>query len=214
MSKQMGSRALTALLLAPLACAAPAPDGNAEQGGGQQVTQPVVPLECQPSERMAVEGRASPYDSATIRVGGQEAKICYGRPAARDRQVFGGLVPYGELWRTGANEPTIIHLPFTADMAGLTVPPGSYSIYTIPQEGDWTLIVNRSISQWGHPSSYTEEVEAQELGRTTIRTERLDQHVEMFTIGSQATADGADILLDWERTRARIPVRVVASGGT
>jgi hypothetical protein len=182
-------------------------------GEGQLVTQPVVPLECQPSPRMPLEGRASPYDSATIRVGTEIALVCYGRPSARGREIFGGLVPYGQLWRTGANEPTILHLPFTAEIAGLIVPPGSYSVYTEPREGDWTLILNRSTSQWGHESSYTPEVGAQELGRAAIRTERMDLHVETFTIRSEPGPAGADMLLEWERTRARIPIRVLAPSG-
>jgi hypothetical protein len=160
---------------------------------------------------MPVEGRASPFDSVTIQVGSHTARICYGRPAANGRTIFGGLVPYDSLWRTGANEPTIIHLPFTAEIAGVTVPPGSYSLYTIPrQTGDWTLIINRSISQWGHPGSYTAEVQAQELARAQIPTERMDQHAETFTI--RQAAGSSDILLEWERTRARIPIRAVAPG--
>lgn len=195
-----------------LACASndvPMPEPDT---GGQVVTQPVVSLECVPSGNMPVAGRQSPYDSVTITVSGQQLRVCYGRPNAQGRQIFGGLVPWGELWRTGANEPTIIHVPFEAEIAGMRVPAGSYSLYTIPQQsGDWTLIINRSISQWGHPSSYTPEVEAQELGRATIRTERLDQAVEQFTIRSEPTGAGADILLEWERTRARIPVRALSS---
>jgi hypothetical protein len=145
-----------------------------------------------------------------VTVGGQDLAICYGRPLAQGRQIFGALVPYGTLWRTGANEPTIIHVPFTADIAGLRVPPGSYSIYTVPEEtGDWELVINRATSQWGHPGSYTDEVRAQELGRAPIRTERMDRAVEQFTIRSEPTATGVDLMLEWERTRARIPVRVL-----
>jgi hypothetical protein len=177
---------------------------------GPVAAQPGAPaLQCEPSPRMPVEGRQSPYDSASVRVGNQELLICYGRPQARGREIFGGLVPYGRLWRTGANEPTIMHLPFTADIAGLTVPPGSYSIYTEPGETEWTLIVNRATAQWGHEGSYTDAVREQELGRATIRAERLDQHIEEFTIRGEPSAAGADILLEWERTRARIPVRAL-----
>lgn len=201
------------LALLTLACASndvPVPEPEAT--GGQVVTQPVVSLACTPSGNMPVAGRQSPYDSVTVNVGGQQLRVCYGRPSAGGREIFGGLVPWGQLWRTGANEPTIIHVPFDAEIAGMRVPPGSYSLYTIPQEsGEWTLIVNRSTSQWGHPSSYTPEVEGQELGRATIRTERLDQAVEMFTIRGEPTAAGADLLLEWERTRARIPVRALSS---
>jgi hypothetical protein len=194
-----------------LACAPnEVPEPVPGSDGGQVVTDPVVQLACIPQGRMPVEGRQSPYDSTHVTVGSQALRICYGRPLAQGRQIFGALVPYGTLWRTGANEPTIIHVPFTADIAGLRVPPGSYSIYTVPEEtGDWELIINRATSQWGHPGSYTDEVRAQELGRAPIRTERMDRAVEQFTIRSEPTATGVDILLEWERTRARIPVRVL-----
>lgn len=194
-----------------LACAANEPPQPVPGGaGGQIVTDPVVQLACVPSGNMPVEGRQSPYDSTHVTVGGQNLRICYGRPLAQGRQIFGALVPYGTLWRTGANEPTIIHLPFNAEIAGLRVPPGSYSIYTVPEEtGDWELIINRSTSQWGHPGSYTAEISAQELGRAPISTERMDRAVEQFTIRSEPTATGVDLLLEWERTRARIPVRVL-----
>ncbi|MEX1182670.1 MAG: DUF2911 domain-containing protein [Gemmatimonadota bacterium] len=203
--------AVAAMLgLAACANAAPADDQPAP-GNGQLVTQPVVPLECTPSERMPVEGRASPYDAVTVDVGSRQLRICYGRPAARGRVIFGGLVPYGQLWRTGANEPTILHLAFPAEIAGIRVEPGSYSLYTVPSADEWTLVINRSTSQWGHESSYTPEIEAQEVGRAAIPTERLDQHVELFTIRGETSGTGADVLLEWERTRARIPVRPIGS---
>ncbi|HSJ05610.1 MAG TPA: DUF2911 domain-containing protein [Longimicrobiales bacterium] len=207
--------AAVAALVGAAACANTQPSTEAPPASpdGQLVTEPVVSLECEPSPRMPVEGRASPFDSASVQVGAEQARLCYGRPSARGREIFGGLVPYDRLWRTGANEPTILHLPFTADIAGLTVPAGSYSLYTEPSTGDWTLIINRSTSQWGHESSYTAEIQAQELGRTTVPSERLDQHVEIFTIRSESTAGGADLLLEWERTRVRIPIRVVAASG-
>lgn len=202
---------VAALVALSFACARnDAPEPPPATDDAQLVTQPVVPLECTPSGNMPVENRQSPYDSTDVTVGGQTLRICYGRPLAQGRQIFGGLVPWDTLWRTGANEPTIVHLPFTADIAGLRVPPGSYSLYTVPREaGTWDLIVNRSTSQWGHPSSYTPEVRDQELGRTPIPTERMDQAVEQFTIRGEPTAEGAEILLEWERTRARIPIRVL-----
>jgi hypothetical protein len=79
--------------------------------------------------------------------------------------IGGEAVPYGDLWRFGANEPTTIHLDVAASIAGLEVEPGSYSLYAVPMEGDeWTLLVNRSTSQWGHESQNKPEEEAQEGG--------------------------------------------------
>lgn len=201
-----------AALVTAAACANNAPQADMPDATGQNVTQPEVPLECTPAERMPVEGRASLYDSATVTVAGRDMRVCYGRPAANDREIYGGLVPYDRLWRTGANEPTILHIPFAAEIAGVRVEPGSYSLYTVPGRDEWQVIVNRATSQWGHESSYTAEVEAQEVGRGTAPTERLDQHVERFTIRGEPTSAGADLLLEWERTRVRVPVRAVSPG--
>ena len=203
------------LLVAVLGCANAGGNTANPAGDSQQVlTQPEVSLECRPQPgSQAVPERTSPFDSARVMVGGQAAEVCYGRPSVRGRVIFGPdggepapLVPYGKLWRTGANEPTIIHLPFSATIAGLAVSPGSYSIYTIPGADTWTVIVNRSVTQWGHESRYTPEVQAQEVGRAPVRSERLDQQVEMFTIRSEPTSSGADLILEWERTRVRIPI--------
>jgi hypothetical protein len=110
-----------ALIVLALACARnDAPDPAPIGDGGQIVTSPVVDLACVPSGNMPVEGRQSPYDSTTVDVAGQALRICYGRPSAQGREIFGGLVPWGTLWRTGANEPTILHVPFDAEIAGLT----------------------------------------------------------------------------------------------
>lgn len=167
---------------------------------------------CEPmTQNMALEGRASPYDSATVVLDGETAKICYGRPSARGRTMIGGeSVPYGSLWRTGANEPTTLHLPVAAEIAGVALEPGSYTLYTIPGVDQWTVILNRSTTQWGHESRYTDEVRAQEAGRGVAPAERLGEHVETFTIRSEAAAgDASDLILEWENTRVRIPVRAL-----
>ena len=97
-----------------------------------------------------VEGRKSPLDSLTFTVAKQPVKVCYGRPSSRGRVMLGGeAVPYGKLWRTGANEPTIFFTPVALTVAGITVPPGTYSLYTVPNATEWEIIVNRSTKQWG-----------------------------------------------------------------
>jgi hypothetical protein len=180
-------------------------------GGSQQVTQPEVPLACTPQPGSeALTERASPYDSVRINIGGAIAQVCYSRPSAKGRAVFGALVPYNRLWRTGANEPTILHLPFAAEIAGIRVEPGSYSIYTVPTDTAWTVIVNRSVSQWGHESQYKPDIQAQEVGRGQVPSQHLDDHVELFTMRTEAAgATGADLVLEWERTRVRVPIRRV-----
>jgi hypothetical protein len=176
--------------------------------GPNAAATPEVALICTPQQDPG--GRSSPYDSVAVEAGTLQAKICYGRPSARGRTMLGGeSVPYGKLWRTGANEPTIIHLAAAAESAGIAVEPGSYSLYTIPGEKEWTVIVNRSITQWGHESSYRDEVEADEVGRATVSREEIIEPVETFTIRAETSGDGAArIFLEWETTRIGIPLAV------
>ncbi len=183
---------------APAAEAAAAAPGAAAPDAAQ--------LHCEPQRETA--NRASPYDSTRFELDGGEGLVCYGRPSARGRTMLGGEhVPYGRLWRTGANEPTILHLSVPATVAGIEVEPGSYSLYTIPGEQAWTVILNRAIDQWGHESSYTPDVEAQEVGRGTVAAGATGEHVEQFTIRAEPAETGAQLVLEWENTRVPIPVR-------
>lgn len=164
-------------------------------------------LACRPTATGAdLAGRSSPYDSVTFSVGEGQARICYSRPSLRGRTMIGGeAVPYDTLWRTGANEPTIIHLTVPAEIAGMAVEPGSYSLYTVPREGDtWTLIVNRSTSQWGHEGRYTQEVRDREVGRTEVRHEALPDTIEQFTIRPMEGDSG--IVVEWQSSRVRVPI--------
>ena len=160
-------------------------------------------------ERLPLDYRKSPLDSLTFSVGGQSVKICYSSPSARGRTMIGGYeVPYGKLWRTGANEPTMIHTTVPIYVAGIRVDPGTYSLYTIPGEQHWIVIINRSITQWGHIAQYTSKVKEQELGSAEVASELLEQHVEtMRFVAEPASADAVELKLEWEYTRVRIPVR-------
>jgi hypothetical protein len=158
-------------------------------------------------DRMPAKGRQSPLDSVTVTVANQPVKICYGRPSSRGRTMLGGQhVPYGKLWRSGANEPTVFFTPVALSVAGLEVPPGQYSLYTVPGEKEWEIIVNRATSQWGHESAYSAQVKAQELGRAKVPSETMTQPVETFTIRADSAGSAKVIVLEWERTRVRIPV--------
>lgn len=152
--------------------------------------------------------RASPLESEAIAFNDGRGKVCYGSPALRGRSVLGGAtVPYGRLWRTGANEPTTLHLSVDVELGGLHLVPGSYSIYTVPGPDRWVVILNRATRQWGHESQYTREVESQEVGRFELPVERLETPVERFAIRARPLG-GDDWRLDlaWQTTRIRIPL--------
>jgi hypothetical protein len=152
--------------------------------------------------------RKSPLDSISFTVGGASVRLCYGRPSARGRTMIGGQsVPYGKLWRTGANEPTMIHTTGPLVIAGVAVAAGSYSIYTIPGEKEWHVIVNRSITQWGEEHGYTDAVKAQEVGHGIVQSSALASPVETLTFRTEPGTGGAvNLILEWEKTRVTIPV--------
>ncbi|HXF95049.1 MAG TPA: DUF2911 domain-containing protein [Gemmatimonadales bacterium] len=157
-----------------------------------------------PAEALAA--RPSPLDSVTVTLDGQVVKLCYGRPSARGRRVMGELVPYGQPWRLGANEPTTIHFPFAVEIGGVRVEPGTYSLYAIPGESTWEIVVNRAVNRWGIPIN--DAVRREDVGSARVSAERLEQPVETLTL-SFAPPDGGQtaLVIEWERTRVRVPIR-------
>jgi len=184
---------VSALLLATVAAATPAPESIAAD------------TVCWKSNLPDNVRQKSPLDSVTFKVGGKAVKLCYGRPSLRGRaMVVGAQDPYGQVWRTGANEPTIFFTPIALTIAGLKVPAGKYSLYTVPGEKEWEIIVNRSTSQWGN--DYNPNVQAQELGRAKVPSEPLQQPIEQFTIRPDAAGDAKALVLEWQNFRVRIPI--------
>ena len=175
---------------------------------GPVVTATIHPDTACAARNVPVPGRKSPLDSISFTVSKQPVKLCYGRPSSRGRVMLGGKdVPYGKLWRTGANEPTIFFAPVPLSVAGLEVPPGVYSLYTVPGPREWEIIVNRSVAQWGKENQYTDEIKAQELGRAKVKSEKVSAPVETFTIRAEpAGSDAKALVLEWEKTRVRIPI--------
>jgi hypothetical protein len=152
----------------------------------------------------ALAQRASPLDSVQVTVDGASVKVCYGRPSAKGRQIMGGLVPFGAPWRLGANEPTRLVLPFAADVAGVHVEPGTYSLYVVPQQTSWEVHVNKAVDRWGIPIDAA--VQAQDAGKGTVPVETLAQPVEQLTLRLVAGSP-AELVVEWEKTRVRIPIK-------
>jgi hypothetical protein len=150
----------------------------------------------------------SPLDSLTFLVGNAPVKVCYGRPSARGRTMIGGeAVPWGRVWRTGANEPTMIHTGVPLMIAGVHVGAGTWSLYTVPGEREWEIIVNRSYRQWGHENAYTDSIRSQEVGRGRVPAGRTASPVEMLTIrAEQGRGGAAALIIEWENSRIAIPV--------
>lgn len=146
----------------------------------------------------ALKTAPSPYDSTMATVGAAKVKICYSRPSLKGRTAIGGtLAPFGKVWRTGANEPTIIHTTAPITVGGVTLAAGSYSIYSIPGAASWTVMLNKGTTQWG-----TQYDAAQDVGRATAAPKALAAPVEQFTIALSASA----LTLSWEKTSVTLPV--------
>lgn len=148
--------------------------------------------------------RPSPLRAVAFQVGNTTAQLCYGAPSANGREIMGGLVPYGEYWRTGANEATALHLDGPAVVGGVALQAGAYSLYTLPAEGSWQVFVNSNFERWGIP--ITDEVRATDVGSFTVTPEATGSMVETLTYSFVPGANGGDLVLEWESTRIRIPV--------
>ncbi len=129
--------------------------------------------------------------------------IEYSRPSLRGRKME-TLTPYGQVWRTGANEATTFTTEADLNVGGTNVPAGNYTLYTLPSEGTWKLIINKQTGQWG-----TVYDEAQDLARIDMQKGQIKEAVEQFTIAfDKKSADTADLVLTWENTRISVPVQL------
>jgi len=147
--------------------------------------------------------RPSPPAKAECRFAdGKTIAVDYSSPRMRSRRIFGGLVPYGEVWRAGANEATTFVTNSNLVVGGRNVPAGSYTLFAVPEQNRWTLIVHKKTGVWGIPYPGT----ADELVRAPMTLSRLPQPLENFTIAFDRSGGGCTLRLDWESTRAAVNV--------
>lgn len=155
---------------------------------------------------MAQRGRyTSPEAKTTATIGGKVFTVDYYAPSMHERKVMGGLVPYGQVWCTGANIATAFTLGSDIQMGDLKLPKGSYSIWTLPTENDWTLIVNKETGQF-----HLNYKASLDFGRTKMKLKRLDTPVETFRVDLRSDGGNKGTLaLVWERTEASVPFTVI-----
>ena len=143
--------------------------------------------------------KASPKAKLTEQIGVASLEIEYSRPSVKGRKVFGDLVPWGEVWRTGANAATVLATDKALDFGGIVVPAGKYSVWTLPTKSGWTLILNSQSGQWG-----TEHDASKDLYKIALAVEALPDVVERFTINVLPRDTGGVLQLDWDTTRASV----------
>lgn len=133
--------------------------------------------------------------------------LCYSRPSARGRSVYDSIAPFGKVWRTGANEPTVLELTAHAAVAGVPLPAGRYAILTVPQPAGWVVLFHTFTtpdSAFDDPAHVFQSL--REVGRGTMHAEVVATPVETFTIRTVTDEDGQAFVLEWGTIRARMPV--------
>ena len=132
---------------------------------------------------------------------GKTITVDYSSPRMKGRKIFGELVPYGQVWRTGANEATAFVVNESLVAAkGTNIPAGSYTIFTVPTADKWTLIVSKHTGEWGIPYKY----ESEEVARVPMSVSKTPAPVENFTISFDQTGGGCTMQLSWENTQASV----------
>jgi Protein of unknown function (DUF2911) len=147
--------------------------------------------------------RPSPPAQATWDLGGgKSVTVDYASPRAKGRKIYGELVPFGQVWRTGANEATTLVTPVDLTIGGTAVPAGSYTIFTIPNKDKWTLVISKKTGEWG--TDYPGQ--ANDLARVDMKVSALPSPAENFTIALEKAGNSANLNIDWETTRASVMV--------
>lgn len=147
--------------------------------------------------------RPSPPGHAEFKfANGKMLTMDYSSPRMNGRKIYGGLVPWGQVWRAGANEATTFVTTGDLSVGDAAVPAGSYTLFVIPNADSWTLIISKKTGEWGIPYPG----EASDLTRTKMKVAPLPSPTENFTIALDQSATGCTLRLDWETTRASVEI--------
>ncbi len=149
------------------------------------------------------EDRASPHEQVSASLGGKKVTITYGRPYKKGRDIFGGLVPWQQVWRLGADEATALDTETDLIIGGVAVPKGSYTLYAIPSEKEWTLVINKKVKTWG-AYEYDQKLD---VGRAKMAVTAPPALVEQLTISIETKGDKSGTLKAvWDKTVASVPI--------
>lgn len=153
-------------------------------------------------ERSSEEPRTSPNATVSQTIGTTDITISYGRPAVNDRNIFGELVPYGDVWRTGANESTALVVSDDVTIEGNKLEAGTYSLYTIPNEDKWTIIINSKLS-WG-----TQYDKSQDVFRFEVEPKEADYIERLLFYFTDVSNEAATVVIHWDNTKVPFTIEV------
>jgi hypothetical protein len=146
--------------------------------------------------------RPSPPAKAECKLAGANVTIDYSSPRMKGRTIYGTLVPYGQVWRLGANEATTLTTDANLTIGGKDVPAGTYTLFAVPDQDKWTLVISKKTGEWGTPYPG----ESEDLARVEMKVSKLPSSMENFTIGFTQGGGGCTMHVDWETTRASIRI--------
>ena len=146
---------------------------------------------------VAISCAQSPKASAE----GKGVKVNYGQPSKKGRVIFGGLEPYGKVWRAGANNATEITFEKDVKFGGKSIKAGTYTLFATPNEKEWTIILNSELKQWG--AYKYEEIKAKDVVHVTVPVKKLDNVVEQLTY---RFTDKNALVIEWDQTQVTIPI--------
>lgn len=156
--------------------------------------------------------RLSPKDSAEVTLNDLNLKVEYNRPSKRDREVFGALVPFDQVWRTGANEATTFETNKDLMIAGMVLKKGKYTIWTVPMKNSWKVMFNTKQYEWGVNEKmepmWDPNYDALEL---VVSTEQIDETVEKFTIAFDHKTGNLKLTMAWDNTFVEVPIKVLST---
>jgi hypothetical protein len=155
------------------------------------------------SAQMDKAAKPSPAAKASCELaGGKTITVDYSSPRAKGRKIYGGLVPYGEVWRAGANEATTFVTTSDLMVGSTHVPAGNYTLFAIPNKDKWTLVISKKTGEWGIPYPGADS----DFARVDMKASTLPSAVENFTIALEKSARGCTLRMDWETTRASVDI--------
>ena len=147
----------------------------------------------------------SPEETVSYNLNGHNIEVFYNRPFKKERQIFGGLVPFGQVWRTGANEATTFETSNDLNIGGQTLKAGKYTLWTIPEANSWTIIFNDKQYSWGvGPGGASREAEYDAL-KAEATVSPLNQVVEQFTIALEDAGGKPVLAFSWDQTKVSLP---------
>jgi len=148
------------------------------------------------------ECSSQPPKSPRVTAEGKDAKVAYGQPSKRGRVIFGQLEPYGKVWRTGANEATEITFTKDVNFGGQPVKAGTYSLFTVPNENEWTVILNPELKQWG--AYGYDKIKDKDLPHIKAPVKKLDAPVEKLTLKFD---EKNSLVIEWDQTHIEVPIQ-------